>query len=131
MLVEISRKSAFVFSMYTASIIVDGRRVGEIKNGKTATIEIPTDSRAISVRTGPYVSEPMDLSTSDQELKYHIEPKTKLGGGNFVAFAFLGSALSAAYSAKLLLIFLGIAILIDLIWLRKKWRIEAICPEQN
>ncbi len=125
MRLEILRKKEFIFSMYVASILVDGACVARVRNGESAEVELPADAQHLVVRTGPYVSKPFDLSQAAETLQVHIAPKSSFGAGSVVILSGAALALSRTLDTVGLLSLLGLAILVDLTLMREKWSVTS------
>ena len=125
MRLEILRKKEFIFSMYVASILVDGACVARVRNGETVEVELPADAQYLVVRTGPYVSKPFDLSQAAETLRVNIAPKSAFGAGSVVILGGVALALSRALDTVVLLSLLGLAIIVDLTLMREKWSVTS------
>ena len=126
MRLEISRKKEFIFSMYVASILVDGDRVARLRNGETVDVELSAGAQHLMVRTGPYVSERFDLSQASETQRLQIAPKSAFGAGSVVILGGAALALSRTLDTLVLLSLLGLAIFIDLTFMREKWGVSSI-----
>lgn len=49
---EVTRPKAYVAMMVPCKIMVDGQKIGEIRNGKTATFEVSAGQHTVQVKQG-------------------------------------------------------------------------------
>jgi len=124
MKLQIQRDKDTNFSMYGASIIVDNKNIGSVDNGQTETFTCPNDATSLIIRSGPYISETIDLAKlGQQDITLSIGPKTKFSGGAILGAGVASVTLSGLFNIRGLLAALVLILIWDVTVLRKKWHV--------
>ncbi|MEL7485775.1 MAG: hypothetical protein AAGJ87_01015 [Pseudomonadota bacterium] len=122
--VEVYRVESLSLGIYAASILIDGEKVAEIKNGERMALTLGEQARELTVRSGPYVSKAFDLADLNGARGLEIEPTSNINAGALVVMTGAAITLSQLFNARVLFGLIVLVILHDLIFAREKWRVR-------
>lgn len=111
--------------MYTANIFADGQKIGEVKNDESVILKLPENSNFLTVNSGPYKSNEFSLGNIPPGAIVDLSPTTPSGIGTFTMVGAGGVMLSKVITLQTALISLAVVLAVDLIFLRKKWKLDS------
>ena len=125
--ITLHRDKRIALSFYPAKIMADDNELGIIDNGETKAITLPEGTTKLSIQTGPYISNVIEVEALEEGESIKARPDISpwfVLVAVIICVTALVLGVSGFKFVFVLFVFLGI----DLALNRTKWKLDPVTP---